>query len=465
MNDSSCSLIHRVASNLTLLFILLTALPFTLANAGTPTWLWASGVGGLSGEIATGVATDAQGNTYVTGYFGSTSLTIGSTTLTNAGSIDMLVIKYDPYGNVLWARSGGGTSQDYGVAIAVDGAGNCIVTGYYFSPTISFGIYTFGNSGFADIFIVKYDANGNVAWAAPAGGAGNDYGLGIAMDGSGNSYITGEFESASMTFGSTTLTNTGSDNVFIAKYDANGVVLWAHSASGGGVDYANAATTDKFGNCYIVGGFEGPSITFGSTALTNANNGVADIFHVKYDPAGNVVWAKSYGGSGNDAASGVAVDGSGNSYLSGSYDSPTLTIGSTTLHNSGSTDCFVMKTDSSGNPIWAKGPGGSGYDNANAIAIDQAGNAYVAGYFGSPSIVFDSTTLINGGSLDLLVAKYSSNGNVVWAQSVTGAQADIANAIATDREGNSYVAGQFATSPVFWKHHANQRRLGRSVCR
>ncbi|MGI8893958.1 MAG: T9SS type A sorting domain-containing protein, partial [Bacteroidia bacterium] len=193
---------------------------------------------------------DLAGNIYITGTFGS-SLTIGSTTLTNTGGIfsDVFVAKYDNSGNVIWAKSAGGTSSEGGRAIIVDGSGNSYVTGIFESSTISFGSTTLTNGASIDAFVVKYDSAGNVLWAANAGGNGiafdayeNIYltgsktakydpagnlvwislggkgGTDIAVDGSGYSYITGSFD-GTFTFGNTTLTTTGSEDVFVAKLD------------------------------------------------------------------------------------------------------------------------------------------------------------------------------------------------------------------------------------------------------
>ena len=131
------------------------------------------------------------------------------------------------------AKSAEGTYYDYGRSIAVDANGNSYVTGYFYSSTITFGLTTLTNSGvYSDIFVVKYDSSGNVVWAKNTGGTNEDKGYGIAVDAIGNSYVTGWFSSSTITFGSTTLTNSGSDDIFVVKYDSSGNVMRAKSAGG-----------------------------------------------------------------------------------------------------------------------------------------------------------------------------------------------------------------------------------------
>lgn len=132
--------------------------------------LWAKSAGGTSIEGAQGISTDETGNVLITGYFASTSITFGTTTLTNAMGIDIFVVKYDALGNVLWAKSAGGISSDFGVSIANDVSGNIFVTGFFNSPSINFGTTTLINKGESDVFVVKYDEKGNVMWVKSSGG-------------------------------------------------------------------------------------------------------------------------------------------------------------------------------------------------------------------------------------------------------------------------------------------------------
>jgi hypothetical protein len=419
--------------------------------AQAPNCQWATTAGGTGGERGYSVTTDASGNVYVTGYFGGT-ITFGTTPLTSVGSDDIFIAKYDAAGTVLWATSAGGNSTVNGYSVATDTSGNVYVTGYFYGPTITFGTTTLTNVGGPDVFIAKYDAAGTVLWATSATSAGNSYGNSVATDASGNVYVTGYFESPTITFGTTTLTNTSplgnSEDIFIAKYDAAGTVLWAKRASGNNSERGYSVTTDASGNVYVTGYFYSPTITFGTTTLTNSGSIDNDIFIVKYDAAGTVLWATSAGGNSTDNGYSVATDTSGNVYVTGRFQSDTITFGTTALTNAGggSYDIFIAKYDAVGNVLWAKTAGGVYEDEGNSVATDASGNVYVTGEFRSPTITFGTTTLYNAGANYMFIAKYDAAGTVLWATSTTSAGNSYGNSVATDASGNVYVTGYFVGS-------------------
>jgi hypothetical protein len=395
-------------------------------------WLWAKKAGGIFSDSGHGIAVDASGNSYVTGFFGS-SATFGSTTLISNGEEDIFIAKLDSSGKWLWAKNAGGTSDDGGSDIAVDVNGNSYVTGH-FQDTATFGSTTLTSSGSADIFIAKLDSSGNWLWTTKAGGIGDDGGSDIAVDTSGNSYVTGNFR-GTVTFGSTTLTSNGDSDIFIAKLDNRGNWLWVKKAGGTDHDIGHGIAVDASGNSYVTGDFDGTA-TFGDITLTS--NGYYDIFVAKLDSSGNWLWAMNAGGTYIDWGWDIAVDANGNSYVTGHFDR-TANFGSNTLTSYGYWNIFVTKLDSSGNWLWAKNAGGTGYDEGCDIAVDARGNSYVTGYF-KGSATFGSTTLTNE---DIFVAKLDCNGNWLWAKNAGGSSNDSGNGIAVDASGNSYVTGYF----------------------
>jgi hypothetical protein len=283
------------------------------------------------------------------------------------------------------------------------------VSGYYNCGTLNIGSSTLTNAGKNDLFLAKYDANGNVLWAKSAGGKKDDEGNSITIDVSGNIYLAGWFSSPEINFGSAVLINVGSDDIFLAKYDSNGNVLWAKSVGGTFSDGAYSAAVDASGNVYIAGVFNSIILNFGSTKLVNA--GSDDIFLAKYDATGNVLWAKSVGGTGDDKANSIVVDASGSIYITGYFYSPTINLGSFVLTNAGLSDLFLAKYDTHGNSLWAKSVGGINRDFSHSVTVDLLGNIYVAGEFESPTISFDSNLLTNTGRFDIFLAKLSSNRN------------------------------------------------------
>ncbi len=425
-----------------------------IANAQAPSWVWATGAGGTEIDEPYSISTDTAGNVFVTGKFNSPSITFGSTILSNAGSSgnDMYLVKYSSSGNVLWATSAGGTSGDAGAGVSADADGNVVVTGVFSSPSITFGTSTLTNTGGgnADIFVVKYDGSGNVLWAKAIGGTGYDEGSAIHTDTVGNVIVTGRFDSPSITFGTTTLTNAsaGFSDLFVVKYSPSGNVLWAASAGGPTMDLGIAVSTDGDGNVLVTGRFNSSSITFGTTSLFNAGGNTYDNFVVKYDTSGNVVWATSAGGTSYDDGSGVSTDTSGNVFVTGTFWSPSITFGSTTLTNAGGSDIFVVKYAPSGNVMWAMREGGSNNDGGVGICNDIDGNVFVTGFFYSPSITIGTTTLTCAGLGDIFVMKYDVSGNVLWAKSAGGTESDFGNSITSDAGGNVLVTGFFDSPSI-----------------
>jgi len=426
----------------TFLFVLLLFCT-TFIFAQSEVWQWAKQAGGTYWDEGCDIAIDSSGNSYVTGFFKETA-SFGSTNLTSSGQDDIFVAKLDSSGNWLWTKQAGGTNYDGGYSIAIDSSGNSYVTGY-FRGTASFGNTTLTSSGQDDIFVAKLDSNGNWLWAKKAGGTNNDEGHGIATDSSGNSYVTGYFYGTA-SFGSTTLTSSGESDIFVAKLDSSGNWLWAKQAGGTNYDYGFGIAIDSSGNSYVTGYFYSVTASFGSTTLNSS--GGYDIFVAKLDSSGNWLWVKQAGGTSDDYGLGIATDSSGNSYVTG-YFYGTASFGSTTLTSSGDIDIFVAKLDSSGNWLWVKQAGGASTDHGNSITIDSSGNSYVTGYFYSVTASFGTTTLTSNGESDIFVAKLDSSGNWLWAKKAGGAYYDYGYSIATDSSGNCYLSDSFSGTASF----------------
>jgi len=446
-----------------LFIITLLCLWVSLTHAQS--WLWAKSAHGAFDDWGQSIVVDAQGNTYVAGRFTSTSISFGSTTLKNSDStntsnpvtgmsMDVFLAKYDANGNVLWTKSARGTdNMDEGVfSVAVDALGNAYMAGMFSSSTLSFDSITLTNAGVENIFLAKYDTDGNVLWAKSAGGSFHDWGYAVAVSTLGNVYLTGVFQSPTITFGSTTLTNTDNTgqttDLFLAKYDASGNVVWAKSAGGITYDWALAVAVDKNEKVSVTGYFFSPTLTFESTMLTNTNE-LSDIFLAQYDADGNTLWSKSVVGAGADDANAIAIDASGNIFVIGDFDG-TLIFDNITLTRTGSanSDIFLAKYSSDGDILWAKNSSGlisyiPTNDFGSSVAVDASGNVYIAGRFESPTFTLDTISLTNAGEADIYLAKYNSNGNVLWAKSQGGTNNDGALSVAVDNFGNAFITGWF----------------------
>jgi len=387
------------------LFSILFVVFYTALFAQIPDWQWTTQAGGNGGDRGYAIATDDNGNSFVTGLFSETA-TFGSHSLTSSGSCDIFVAKMDINGNWLWASKAGGSGGNSGYGIALDDNGNSYITGA-FKDTATFGSYSLTSSGGYDIFIAKMDATGNWQWVAKAGGNDWDQGNSIAIDNNGNSYVTGRFRETA-TFSSYTLTSSGFNDIFVAKMDATGNWLWAAQVGGSDWDEGRGIAIDDNGNSYVTGSFM-DTATFGSSSLISS--GGRDVFVAKMDASGNWLWSTNAGGSDSEFCLGIAIDDNGNSYVTG-YFWGIATFGSSSLISSGGHDVFVAKMDTTGNWLWAAQAGGSDSDDfIFDIATDDNGNSFVTGLF-SETATFGSYSLTSNGDDDIFVAKMGNNTSV-----------------------------------------------------
>lgn len=350
-----------------------------------------------------------------------------------------------------WIASAGGSSYDYGKDICTDINGNIYTTGY-FNESITFGNTTLTTQGFEDVFLVKYNSQGDVIWAISFGGTSSDYSSKIDSDASGNIMITGYFKSESISFGAITLTNPNVGNdartFFVAKINSEGNVLWASTALSDSNCTGNDVESDNDGNIIVTGSFDGNSTTFGTITLNNTQWIYSDIFIVKYSASGDVLWAQSFGGTNEDGATGLATDNNGNINLIGIFMSPSITFGTTSFTNTGGYDYFIVQFNSSGGINWLRNAPGDGNDFGRGIATDNNDNIFVTGTFAGTSITFELTTLPGNGWDNIFILKYNSGGNIEWVHSTLGDENEEAYALAVDNDGSVLVTGEFYSNPI-----------------
>ena len=400
---------------------------------------WATQVGGEDDDCGLAIATDTNSSIYVAGYFNVTA-GFGPTNILSYGGQDIFVTKYSNAGDLIWARQAGGTTNDQGRAISVDPLGNVYVAGH-FRNTGAFGSTNVASSGLDDIFVGKMDSAGNWLWVATGGGATIDEGRAVAVDILGNCYVSGVL-SGTASFGNLSTASAGQSDVFIAKCDSSGRWLWATAVGGPGIDEGHAVAVDAEGNCYVTGSFGGVAI-FGSTNLTS--QGGADIFLAKLDGAGAVMWVRQAGGTERDAGNGVILDSAVNVYVTGGFGGTSSfgTTNVTAPGFAGTTDIFLAKFDSAGRFLWVTRAGGNNADAGNAIALDTEGSTYVTGLFLGTAF-FGSTILTSlSGQADVFFAKYSPAGTLAWAFQARGPAYMTGHSIAVDHGGSVYGTGFF----------------------
>lgn len=421
---------------------------------------WAKNMGGTQENEVNAMVRDGAGNIYQTGHFsGTTDFDPGPATnnLTSLGWDDNFVTKLDPGGNLIWAKSFGGTSWDDAKGLAVDASGNVFISGT-FSETVDFdpgtGKKEIKSIGFIDGFILKLDASGNFGWVKTYGGFGSYvYGTILALDQSGNIYTSGSFK-GTVNFdpgaGTTNRTPKGDRDVFVLKLTPNGDFSWATNIGGDAKDEPISITVDPTNKLLVTGFFNGTTdFDPGTGTDTHISKGSDDIFIVKLDAAGAWIWAKTFGGSASDQGRCIKTDSLGNIFTIGSFQGTVdfdPGTGITELVSNGSLDIFISKLDGNGNLVWAKRMGGSGMDIGLAISITNKGYVYATGAFSS-TVDFDpgtgTTSLVSNGTWDVFILALNPSGNFVWAKSFGGPVADYGLSVIADKDGSVYSCGTF----------------------
>lgn len=424
-----------------------------IANAQTVQW--AQRAGSYAYDYGRGICTDASNNVYVTGEFENTGY-FNWYTVQGKGNHDIFISKYNSSGTIQWVRTAGGTSGDVGHAISCDLNGNVYVTGE-FQLTADFGPIKLYGGYLNDIFVAKYDAYGNIQWAKKAGGSESDKGLGVA-DKYGNVYVTGFFQGAA-TFGSTTLYSNGEKDVFLAKYNTYGTLLWVKKFGSSMKDEGRSVTIDPSGNVIVAGYFQG-TIGFGNQYLTSG--GDHDGFITKFDANGNVLWARKMTGPYYEVTRGVTSDNYGNIYATGVFCYGAKFEG-VAINPYGQGDVFVASYNPSGALRWVKRAGSNLYDEGAAIRAEGDGTVYLTGRF-SGSAVFGTTVLNAADRSDVFIASLSSWGSFRWAikgggsadQSYSYGEDESGLAIAVDGSRSVIATGAYRTNISFGSAYLNQ---------
>jgi hypothetical protein len=474
-------------------FSLSSSLPFPAFPQDNPSdLLYATFLGGSDQDEGKGIAVDANGAAYVTGITHSSDFptTPGSFDTDASFGIywgDAFVVKIAPSGSALsYASFLGGNSTDYGYGIAVDSSGNAYVTGETWSPDFPTTVEAFDttcgtdgncNGGLNDAFVAKLNPSGTaLAYATFLGGSSYECTYGIAVDSSGNAYVTGgtwspDFPTTVEAFDTSCGTDGNCNNMrdaFVAKLNPAGTAL-AYATFLGGSDYDDGygITVDGSGAAYVTGDTHSSDFPVTPGAFDTTYNGGGfdrgDAFVVKLNPSGSALsYATFLGGSRQDYGAGIAVDSSGAAYVTGetvSDDFPATPGAFDTTCSSPpwyycnwsyDWDAFVVKLNPSGSALeYATFLGGHGSDGGTSIGVDASGAAYVTGgtYSGDFPITpwaFDTTL---NGYKDAFVVKLNPSGSsLLYATFLGGSDYDLGHSLAVDPSGVVYVTGGTGSS-------------------
>jgi Bacterial Ig-like domain (group 3)/Beta-propeller repeat/Dockerin type I domain len=381
-------------------------------------------LGGNGDDSGFGIAVNGSGNAYVASYTQSANFpaTTGAFQTSLGGGYDAYVAKLNTSGTALvYSTYLGGNSNDYGLGIAVDGSGNAYVTGYTQStnfPTTT-GTFQTGYGGSQDAFVTKLNIGGTaLVYSTYLGGNNTEQGIDIKVDVSGNTYITGYTQSTN--FPTTTgafQTNAANSNVkdFVTKLNTNGTgLVYSTYLGGNNIVYGRGIAVDGSGNAYVTGYTNSTNFPTTTGSFHTSLSGGYDDYVTKLNASGTgLVYSTYLGGSGDDGCEGIAVDSSGNAYLTGftfSSNIPTTTNAFQTSFGGGSDDGFLTKLNASGTALlYSTYLGGNGADFGKGIAVDGSGNVYVTGPTSSTN--FPTTTgafqTNYGGGNDGFVSKFA----------------------------------------------------------
>jgi hypothetical protein len=415
------------------------------------------------------ISTDLNGNTYVAGSFVGTATFPTSptpTTFTSAGENDIFVAKYDVSGNVVWAQRFGGIHGDGANAIKYDGFGNVYVVGSYVEST-DFNGTLLSNpiAGTTDVYIAKISAaTGSVIWVRQGAGSNSFYydfnsraALDVAVDSNGNPYITGNF-TGNITFSPLATLSTGWWDIYVVKYSAAGAAQWAVQAGSPEAGYSSESgkgiAVDQSGNVYITGVLNGTSAyptMFGSIPVVSGGGGgfyESDFFIAKYNQStANWEWVRNGGGSGNDYGNKISLDAAGDAYVNGFYEG-TATFGPSILTSVGGNDYFIAKYLSNGNLSWIHSTEGVGYFGGSSSKVDANGNFYFGGTFDG-TITVGTETFTSSGYDNSYIASWNSGGNFQWAKQIPGTYYSHLHSLDLGADGEINIASVFAGDQTF----------------
>jgi hypothetical protein len=439
-------------------------------------------LGGTGDDFGFGIAVDSAGNVYVAGAtnaatFPTTSGVFdtsygGPSNATPPGG-DAFVLKLSPSGALVYATFLGGTNSDEALAIAVDGGGNAYITGYTVSTNfpVTAGVFQpkpgQNTTSFGDAFVAKLNASGsNLVYSSYLGGQSLTAGNGIAVDSSGNAYVTG---GVAFSFNTTNplvfqpVNGSSQGDAFVVKVNptASGLV-YSRLIGGTSSETGYGLALDSSGNAYITGQTSSNNFpATGSAADTTYGGGNNDSFVAQLGSTGSVVFATYVGGSGSEVAGGIALDPDGNIYTTGltsSSDFPT-TAGALDTQLGGSNDAYVVKYTPAGAVAYSTFLGGSGSENSlspkslstsGAIAVDSGGTAYVTGSTTSSNFpVLDAvqSTQSSPGNEDAFVSRLNTAGSaLLFSSYLGGTSTDQTQAIAIDGSGVIYLTGRTSST-------------------
>ncbi|MEX2588575.1 MAG: SBBP repeat-containing protein [Chitinophagales bacterium] len=411
-----------------------------------PVLFWGTYYGGSESDYGNTVATDATENIYLLGTtYSSSGIASSGYQNTHGGDGDAFLVKFNTNGVRQWATYYGGSGNDNSSIVNTDPTGNVYISGH--TPSTS-GIASGGHQdtlrGSRDGFLVKFNNNGIRQWATYYGGSGDDLGISVTTDAASNVYLAGKTSSNSgiASGGHQNSFGGGDSDVYLVKFNTDGVRQWATYYGGSSNDNGGIVTTDPFGNVYLAG-YGRSTSNISSGGHQDSLGGSNDAYLVKFNSNGVRLWATYYGGSSSEFEPSVATDAGGNVYLAG-YTESTTGIASGGHQNSyggGTSDAFLVKFNTNGVRQWGTYYGGSNLDVGRSVTISSNNNVYLTGMTSSTSDIASGgqQNLFGGGTYDAFLVRFNSRGIRQWATYYGGSGNDYGRSVTTNT--NVYLTG------------------------
>ena len=372
-------------------------------------WTDVYSIGGSFDDFGKDVAIDNLGNIYFTGMY-KDSVAFGASTFVSHGDTDIFVVKYDNQGNLIWAQTAGGTEWDEVTDIKVNQNGEVYICGGVKQNCYFGNYYLQGNTQF-DIFVAKMTIDGQWDWVESTGSSGMDAAYDLELDSNGNIYLTGYFMNT-VYFGTHQVVSNGEYDIFVAKLDANRTFVWAESAGGNNCDTGFSIAIKENDSTQepdiLVAGHFRHNSSFGQ--YQSAAVGEFDMFYAKVSGSNGWEWVKTAGSTERDYIYGIEFDSYANIYVAGGFHD-SLAFENEYLLSDGFYDAYVMKLDQTGNYLWSRTINGLGYEQIYTITVDDQDDVYAVGYAGANASVADSIPALISNNQGFIV-KYDSEGSV-----------------------------------------------------
>lgn len=410
---------------------------------------WLRAAGGISDDLgdldgANGVAVDEHGHTYVVGQF-TTDARFSSLFVTNAGDADFFLAKYDETGELLWARTAGGTSADAATAVCVDSHGNPIVVGYL-GGSLDIEGQPVSHTDGRDAFVAKFAADGTLLWLRTDHGNEDENPTAVATDSEGRVFVTGNFTSEiNYSAGTVTKQSAGGHDLYVAGFSATGTLEWQRTFGGADSDLAHGIVADESGGAWVVGDTMG-GFAFDSLQMGARNSREGFLLHL--DSRGRTLELDFTLGTMIASFDAVTRDLDGYVYAHGWFDGPVLHFGTNVFQNVGGRDSIVLKRDPAGREVWMRQVARNSPAPAASIALTRdRGLLVTANYTGNAS-VGGVTVMSQVSRVGNYLAKFSADGDFNWIISDGGRSTNTQSHVAVDRSGRIVLAGTFGPQMI-----------------